>query len=172
MTTTTFLGKAGVALAIGLVLGGGTAAGFGIASAVSDPTPTPAATSAPNNPSSPGNPGRLDRPDRPKAGAHPRLSGGLLARRIEHGELVIKGKDGKPVTMVVQRGQVTAVSSSSVTVKSDDGYTATYPIVASTKVRVNGDAKAIDGVTVGNTAAVLARKDGDTLTATRLIVRT
>src|SRR5881227_1837305 len=38
---TRFLAKAAVALAIGGVLGAGTAAGFGIASAVSDPSPSP-----------------------------------------------------------------------------------------------------------------------------------
>ena len=48
------------------------------------------------------------------------------ADRFLHGELVIKGKDGKPVTVALQRGVVTAVDASSVTVKSEDGYSRTW----------------------------------------------
>ena len=46
----------------------------------------------------------------------------LLGRNVLHGEAVVRTKEGD-VTVVVQRGEVTAISSGSVTVKSSDGFT-------------------------------------------------
>ena len=62
---------------------------------------------------------------------------GLLGQlgRVQHGELTVTGSDGKAVVMTVQRGTVTAASASSVTVRSDDGYTQTYAVNSSTRVR-------------------------------------
>jgi hypothetical protein len=195
---TTFLGKAGVTLAVGAVLGAGTAAGFGIASAVSGP---PAATSAPSSPAAdldlaaldpgaiePGtpDPGTLgpaglgaDHPRgeyaHPRAGMYPGLRR-LLAGRVEHGEVTIKGKDDKPVVVDIQRGQVTAVSPTSISLKSEDGFTATYAVNSDTKIRVGGERKAIGDVRVGNSAGLIATKastaaDGATATARFVVVR-
>ncbi|HZM83042.1 MAG TPA: hypothetical protein VFC19_45580 [Candidatus Limnocylindrales bacterium] len=49
----------------------------------------------------------------------------LLGRNVLHGEAVVQTKEGN-VTVVVQRGEVTAISSTSVTVKSTDGFTITW----------------------------------------------
>jgi hypothetical protein len=46
-----------------------------------------------------------------------------------HGEVTVQGKDGTK-TIVVQRGSVTAVTSTSVTVKSTDGFTETWTVDA------------------------------------------
>ncbi len=48
-----------------------------------------------------------------------------LARNVEHGEMVVQTKDGDK-TIDVQRGTVTAISSTTVTVKSTDGFTETW----------------------------------------------
>ncbi len=60
---------------------------------------------------------------------------GRLGRTL-HGEFVVAGKDGKPLTVRVQRGVVTDVSATSITVKSSDGFSATYVINADTRIRV------------------------------------
>jgi hypothetical protein len=49
----------------------------------------------------------------------------LLHRNVLHGEAVVQTKEGN-VTVMVQRGEVTAISSTSVTVKSTDGFTMTW----------------------------------------------
>jgi hypothetical protein len=155
------MGKAAVALVIGGVLGAGTAAGFGIASAV---TAAPSPSSAASSSAAPGP------ADQPGARRHPALRR-FLANRVEHGELTVKGKDGKPVVVDVQRGQVTAVSATSITLKSEDGFTASYTVDSDTRVRVGGTRKAIGDVKVGNTAGLMAKKENGTPTAYLVVVR-
>ena len=58
-----------------------------------------------------------------------------LIGRGMHGEWVVKGKDGKPVTLETIRGTVTAVGPTSVTVKAEDGFTETFTTNSDTKVR-------------------------------------
>src|SRR4029079_19352332 len=71
--------------------------------------------------------------DRPAAGAGAARAGGLLGR-VLHGELTVRAGDGTRAEEV-QRGRLTAVSSSSVTVVSTDGFSATYKVTSSTVVR-------------------------------------
>lgn len=157
--------KAGTALLISAVVGGGTAAGFGIASATSTPSSMPAAASADDT---------MQLLTDPAATSDPKTRHGLrmiFAKRVEHGEAVVKGKDGKPVTVVGQRGQVTAVSATSLTVKSEDGYTASYPLTADTRVRLGGEKKAVSDLKTGATVGVVATKSGSTLTTVGVVSR-
>jgi len=96
---------------------------------------------------------------------------GAVTRRTVHGEFVVKGKDGKYVTTEVQRGAVTAVSPTSVTVKSADGFSATYKINADTRIRKDGKQAAIGSVKVGDPVLVLAVKGADGKTARGLAIR-
>ena len=45
-----------------------------------------------------------------------------------HGEFVVSDGSGGYATMLTQTGTVTAISATSITVRSDDGYTQTYAI--------------------------------------------
>lgn len=171
--TSTLLRKTVVALAVGGALGAGTVAGIGVASAVSDPSPS-SSTTAPSEPKTgPGN----TTPDKTPGERHGRGHGGfprahgLYGDRIEHGELTVKGKDGKPVVWVVQRGTVTAVSTTSITVKSEDGFTGTYTVNADTRVRVDRDKKAIGDIKTGATVSVAGTRSGSTVTANAIIQR-
>ncbi|HVT21602.1 MAG TPA: hypothetical protein VHE57_09470 [Mycobacteriales bacterium] len=56
---------------------------------------------------------------------------GLAAVGALHGELTLPDANGKYQTVDVQRGKVTKVSSTELTVRSDDGYTKTYAAPAS-----------------------------------------
>jgi hypothetical protein len=166
-------------LAVGAVTGVGIAFAGGnqpVAAAQATPTATPSGTASPDNPGRGGKAGRPDQPGRPGRGGFPggargRL-GAALGQNALHGEFVVKDKDGKIVTRVVQHGQVTAVSATSVTLKSEDGFTASYTVNSDTKVNVGGSSAAISGVKTGNQAWVIATKSGDTSTASNLIVRT
>jgi hypothetical protein len=83
----------------------------------------------------------------------------LLARAL-HGEVVLGGKN-RTVTVDVQRGAVTAVSSSSLTMASVDGFSTTYTITPQTKVRSMGKVLSIGDVKTGERAFVVAIKGAD-----------
>jgi hypothetical protein len=84
-----------------------------------------------------------------------------------HGQFVAPKPGGGYQTIDTQRGTVTAVSASSLTVKSKDGYTKTYQVTSSTKV----DAKraGIGSVKTGQTVSVLATVHGSSATATQIV---
>lgn len=87
-------------------------------------------------------------------------------RQLLHGERVVKDKNGTIITVDVQRGTVTAVSSSSMTVRSSDGTTWMWTLNGNTKVRgANLKKEATSDIKVGNTVAVAGQRTGDTRTA-------
>ena len=82
---------------------------------------------------------------------------------VLHGQLVVEQPDGKVVTEQVQEGEVTAVSATSISVKSTDGFTATYVINADTRLeRDHADGTAAQ---VGDTVHVRGTVEGGTVTA-------
>src|SRR5262249_42116271 len=108
----------------------------------------------------------------PRAGLHPGLRR-LLWSRVEHGEVNIKGKDGKPGVGDIQRGQVTAGCPTSISLQSQDGFTATYTVTPDTRIRVDGERKAIGDVRVGKSAGLIATKASaaaDSAATARLVV--
>jgi hypothetical protein len=80
-----------------------------------------------------------------------------------HGQLVVAKPGGGYQTVDVQTGQVTAVSTTSITLKSTDGFTKSYVVTSSTLVDAQRDG--IGSVKVGNQAAMLATVSGSTATA-------
>ncbi len=66
-----------------------------------------------------------------------------------HGEVVVKGKDGAPLTVALQRGTVSAIDRDSVTVKSEDGYERTWTLTTDTRYRSAKAKAGKDGVEVG-----------------------
>jgi hypothetical protein len=112
--------------------------------------PTPSAT-----------PTDKDRKDRPR----PR---GLLRKNTLHGEIVVETKDGTK-TVVVQRGEVTAIDDDSLTVKSTDGYTVEWAFGDDLRVRERRDTIQPSDVKVGTEVGVAGAKDGDR-TVARLVV--
>lgn len=141
-----------IALGVAGVAAAGVLGTAGVAAATSnDSTPAPTASAAPSTSAAPS--------DRPRA---KRARRALIGRGM-HGEWVVKGKDGKPVTLETIRGTVTAVGSSRLTVKAEDGFTETFATNSDTKVR--GGADALGNVKVGARGAVVGVKSGNTITA-------
>jgi hypothetical protein len=141
-----------IALGVAGVAAAGVLGTAGVAAATSnDSTPAPTASAAPSTSAAPS--------DRPKA---KRARRALIGRGM-HGEWVVKGKDGKPVTLETIRGTVTAVGSSRLTVKAEDGFTETFATNSDTKVR--GGADALGNIKVGARGAVVGVKSGNTITA-------
>jgi hypothetical protein len=87
-----------------------------------------------------------------------------------HGQFVVAKPGGGYQTIDMQNGQVTAVSSTSITLKSQDGFTMSYVVASSTVVDAQRDG--IGSVKVGNQASVLATVSGSTATAARITDRT
>jgi hypothetical protein len=83
-----------------------------------------------------------------------------------HGQVVVVKPGGSYQTVDFQRGKVTAVSTSSITVRSSDGFTASYSVAASTMVDAQRDG--IGSVKVGNQVSVLAMVSGSKATATSI----
>jgi hypothetical protein len=104
-----------------------------------------------------------------KAGRAGRL--GKLQGRLLHGEFTVEGKDGKPVNVAEQRGTVNTVTSTSITLTSKDGFSHTYVVDSSTRVRVDGKKGAIGSVKTGQDATVLAKVSGSTETAELVVQR-
>jgi len=148
-------------VAVVALLGGAGAAVAATNSTPPAPSPsaaaaTPAPSPGPSRPSGP----RFHRYGAGFGGFG--FGGGLFGAL--HGQLVVAKPGGGYQTVDVQNGQVTAVSSTSITLKSADGFTKSYTVAGSTLVDAQRDG--IGSVKVGNQAAVLATVSGSTVTAT------
>lgn len=73
-----------------------------------------------------------------------------------HGEYVSSDGNGGYVTKITQTGEVTALSATSLTAKSEDGFSKTYTITSAQAT----------GLATGDTVTVVATESGDTATAT------
>lgn len=78
-----------------------------------------------------------------------------IMRDVLHGSFTIATGTGTSV-VDVQRGEVTSASATSVTVKSSDGFTATYAIDADSVVRRDRSTVSAADLVVGDTALVRA----------------
>ena len=86
---------------------------------------------------------------------------------ILHGEVVLSKEGGGTQTVLVQKGAVTAVSATEVTVRSTDGFTTAYTVNGDTKVKADTDE--IGSVAKDEEVLVVAPKSGDRHTATVLV---
>jgi hypothetical protein len=89
--------------------------------------------------------------------------------RSLHGEVTLAGEEHRVIAF--QRGAVTKVSRTSLTVKSNDGFVETYVLSDGTKVRENRDQAKLSDIDTSDRVLVVATKDDSTLNARRVIVR-
>ena len=153
----------------------GVLAGAGVAVAATSSSGQPTAAGASASPS----PSPSVRPSFPPKGAWrmlppgggpfafagPGALGGLLG--AVHGTVVVPKPGGGYQTVAFQNGKVTAVSSTSITLHSADGYSHTYQVTSSTLVNARRDG--IGSIKAGNQVVVTATVSGSTDTATRII---
>jgi hypothetical protein len=114
----------------------------------------------------------------PSAGAEERAKPGprkrhlnrvLLRRNTLHGEVVVQTKEGTK-TLLVQRGEVTAIDDTTITVKSADGYTQTWRFGDKIRVverRATVQPKEIE---VGTKVGIAGIKDGEQNQAKLIVV--
>ena len=137
------------------------AAGVGAGLAYADPEQAPAAS-----PSATASPSPRDKPDRKDKANHIRRQPGLL-RRALHGEATLGGE--KQRVVVFQRGVVETVNETSLTVKSEDGFRASYVLDTETRIRKEKEQASRSDIKVKDRVRVFGTKDGSTLTA--IVVR-
>jgi len=99
--------------------------------------------------------------------------GGVFGRMgpngpVLHGDVTVKDPAGTVKNVRVQTGVVTAVSATSLTLKSSDDYVGEWTINSDTKVRRDKDQATIDKVAVGDTVTVMGTVASDTATAERV----
>jgi hypothetical protein len=139
-------GLVGAGLVAGLVL-----AGLNVATAQTGPSPTRSAAAVP------------DRPKAGRLGPHgPRGRLKAMGRAL-HGEFTTAKPGGGYQVLAMQVGEATAVSATSITVKSADGYSRTYAVNDKTLVNAGNDG--IADVAKGHTVHVLAVVTGGTASA-------
>lgn len=176
-------GIAVAAIAIGALGVAGTAYA---ANSTPSPATTPSAGSVPPGYAAPGGsgsaPGHVEgvgpaagtRPDGdgPMRGGPGRDRGGMgLGPGMGiHGSFVVPKQGGGYQTVDTQVGTVTGVSSTSITLKSADGFTQSYTVDATTMVNAQRDG--IASVKTGDEVGVLAVENGGTRTAVRVVDRT
>ncbi|PNI07391.1 hypothetical protein CXX84_16280 [Arthrobacter sp. AFG7.2] len=150
----------------------GTGAAFAL-SADDPPSPFPSERAQENRQDKQEKPARPDKSQR--------------AQQV-HSESVAKKADGTFETQLNQRGTVEAVSDKAITVRSEDGYSQAYTVDAETKVtqapsqsadtseRKDDDGKrlkpsdgTISDIAVGDNVRIAGVKNGDTVTAERII---
>ncbi|MFG2037917.1 hypothetical protein [Dactylosporangium sp. NPDC048998] len=105
--------RIGLALSTAVLAGAGAVAAPAVASAQPSPSPPGGGTA-------------------PSPGAERQHHGDML-KGVEHGEGIIQTKRG-PVHVAMQQGTITAISGSSVTVKSADGWTKTWTLANNVRV--------------------------------------
>jgi hypothetical protein len=95
------------------------------------------------------------------------MMGGPLLGAPLHGSYVVEDPDGGYRTVLSQRGEVTSVSSSSMTVRSADGFSTTYRLTDDTSVLAGTDGT--DDIEKGADVAVTALRDGGSPRAVHVV---
>jgi hypothetical protein len=154
--TKNYLWRTGLAIA---VVGAASVGAIGIASASDNDNVRAAASD--------GNPWHNGHPWHDGPGWGGGLGHALGAEDFLHAEVVLAKEDGGTQTALVQKGVVTEVSATGVTVRSTDGFTTAYVVNGDTKVRAESDA--IGDVAKDEEVLVVAPASGDEHTATVVV---
>lgn len=107
---------------------------------------------------------------RARAGALGRGAGWrhALGRRVLHGEVTLQTNEGVK-TVVMARGEVTALSKDAVTVKSSDGVETSFGIDGDTRYGFRNEPAPSAELKVGEDAFVIGEKSGDRAVAKRVV---
>jgi hypothetical protein len=136
-----------------VVLALGTAAGIGIASADPSPSPSPPGTTA-------------------SCAHHKQQKTRKFLQHTAHGQFTLAGHKHRVVE--VQRGTVSAVSSTSIKITSKDGFAASYVINSRTVVRERTrhekpTESSASAIKTGDQVRLIGTQSGKTNTANRIV---
>lgn len=80
--------------------------------------------------------------------------------RILRADMTVLKKDGTTMVVHSERGEITAVSASSITVKGLDGVSTTFTVTAETRVREKGRQAKIADLEAGDRVMVVGKASG------------
>jgi hypothetical protein len=146
-------------------LGGGRgAAGVGRGAALAAQSATTSTTQAPSAG------GTADTANKARAGALGRGAGWrqALGRRVLHGEATVQTREGVK-TLVMARGQVTALTKDAITIKSSDGVETSFAIDADTRFGLRNQPAPSAELKVGEDALVAGERSGNQAVAKRVV---
>jgi Domain of unknown function (DUF5666) len=149
------------ALALGLVGVVAVPAIYAASSAPSAPA-APAAAAADSSAAGAGEAAQVDEAALTPAAI--RLGANLL-NRVVRGDLTVRAKGGTFVQVHYERGTISAVDATSITITGPDGKGATFVVTTNTKVRSKGKLEAIGNLSVGQNAMVFGTTSGSTYSA-------
>jgi hypothetical protein len=114
--------------------------------------------------------GAADKANQARAGALGRGAGWrhALGRRVLHGQVTVQTREGVK-TLVMARGQVTALSKDAITIKSSDGVQTSFGIDGDTRFGFRNQPAPSAELKVGEDALVAGEKSGDRATARRVV---
>ena len=92
-----------------------------------------------------------------------------LRHNTLHGEVVVQTKDGTK-TVLVQRGEVTAVGDTTMTVKSTDGFSQTWTFGEKPRVVERRTTVQPKDIAVGDEVGVAGTKNGDQSLANLVVI--
>ena len=157
--------EAAVDVAAAMGAEGQALAAMGFDAADLDVVNVAAPTSSPS-PSTTAGPGRGERAEEWRKRRQARV---LLRKNTLHGEVVVQTRDGGTKTVAVQRGEVTAIDGTTMTVRSTDGFTMTWTFGPELRVLERRRSVQPEAVEVGSVLGVAGAKEGENGVA-RLIV--
>jgi hypothetical protein len=96
------------------------------------------------------------------------LGGARLGGRALHGEVTVQTDNGTK-TYVFAKGTVSALSGTSITIKSSDNVSTTFAINGDTRYGFQNFSQPQAELKNGQTAWAIGTKSGDTNTATRIV---
>jgi hypothetical protein len=91
-----------------------------------------------------------------------------LGRRVLHGEVTLETREGVK-TLVMARGQVTALSKNAITIKSSDKVETSFAIDGDTRFGFRNEPTPSAELKIGEDAFVAGEKSGDRATARRVV---
>jgi hypothetical protein len=91
-----------------------------------------------------------------------------LDRRVLHGEVTVQTRKGVK-TLVMARGQVTALSKNAITIKSSDGVETSFAINDDTRFGFRNEPDPSAELKVGEDAFVAGEKSGERAVARRVV---
>jgi hypothetical protein len=91
-----------------------------------------------------------------------------LGRRVLHGEVTLQTQEGVK-TVVMARGEVTALSGDAITIKSSDGVETSFGIDGDTRYGFRNEPAPTAELKVGEDAFVTGEKSGDRAIAKRVV---
>src|SRR4051812_37309823 len=126
-----------------------------------------AGAASPSPSPSPGDRDGFGQPPAPglRGGPGKGLLGGLGGGRVLHGEATVEKPAGGTTVVRFQSGVISAISGSTVTVKSTDGFTSTFTVNGTTRISLNGTDGTLSKLAKDDKVRVMGVEDGSTTVA-------